>query len=49
MVAAILALFGLLLGFMMYCCCVVAGRADRAEERLAAPDRANGKNTAENL
>ena len=48
MIAAIFALLGLLLGFMMYCCCVVAGRADRALEQLAEQDRAN-ETTAENL
>jgi len=53
MLAAILALFCLLNAFVMYCCCVVAGRADRAEERLyeqpTARDRANKKDTAEDL
>ena len=53
MLAAILALFCLLNAFVMYCCCVVAGRADRAEERLyeqhAVQDRAHNKNAAEDL
>ena len=34
MLAAIFAVFCLLSTFVLYCCCVVAGRADRAEERL---------------
>ena len=53
MLAALLALLGLLNAFVMVCCCVVAGRADRAEERLyeqsAAQDRANEKGIAEDL
>ena len=53
MLAALLALLGLLNAFVMVCCCVVAGRADRAEERLyeqhAVQDRAHNKNAAEDL
>jgi hypothetical protein len=53
MLAAILALFCLLNAFVMVCCCVVAGRADRAEERLykqhAAQDRVKDENAAEGL
>ena len=53
MLAALLALLGLLNAFVMVCCCVVAGRADRAEERLyeqsAAQDRAKDENAAEGL
>ena len=50
MLAALLAILGLLNAFVMVCCCVVAGRADRAEERLyerlAAQDALKGKNGA---
>ena len=53
MLAAILALFCLLSTFVLYCCCVVAGRADRAEERLyeqpVTQDRAKDKNAAEDF
>ena len=53
MLAAILALFCLLNAFVMYCCCVVAGRADRAEERLyeqsAAQDSSKDKDAAEDF
>ena len=53
MLAVILALFCLLNAFVMVCCCVFAGRADRAEERLykqhAVQDRAHNKNAAEDL
>ena len=53
MLAVILALFCLLNAFVMVCCCVIAGRADRAEERLyerlAAQDSEKDKNAAEGL